>query len=527
MRRRVSTRSPTARTSTRTRSPSRPTTRSPRRSCASTRCSLGLDGDPALLDRARAVAARCSRRSTAAPSTSSRSAGSPYFVGKLLGAERGDAAPRRLDRDGARLVPQRPRGRRSPRSGSRRCGAIERYARAQARAKRDRLRRPDRARRRAAARSGRTCSSGCARASATSSSTSTRTPTSPSASSSSWSAADAELVCAVGDVDQGIFGWRGATIHNMFALPGRLPGRAHARRSRSTSAPGRRILDLANAIIEAFERPRGRGADAAARRRRRARRRRSKASSRRTSSTRRTGSPSGSRDARRAVVAVRRARPQARRSSTRSTARSPRAACRSRWTRSAASGRARRSSTSSPGCALLADPGDNIALARLLLGPAYRLSRRDLFFLADRAKDENRRLPLRRSRRSCPYALVDSIVDARRDRRALGRGAGARRRVPPRPGASWPRLRRGSRWPTSSARSRASRGLAAELAASPDPEAERRAAPPREAARPRRRATSRSPGSPTSPASSTTSTRSRSPTRTRTSCARPRRTPSG
>ena len=35
---------------------------------------------------------------------------------------------------------------------------------------------------------------------------------------------------------------------------------------------------------------------------------------------------------------------------------------------------------------LLADPGDNIALARILLGPCYRLSRRDLFFLARRAK---------------------------------------------------------------------------------------------------------------------------------------------
>ncbi len=34
----------------------------------------------------------------------------------------------------------------------------------------------------------------------------------------------AELVCAVGDVDQGIFGWRGATIHNMFAFPEDFPG---------------------------------------------------------------------------------------------------------------------------------------------------------------------------------------------------------------------------------------------------------------------------------------------------------------
>ena len=37
-------------------------------------------------------------------------------------------------------------------------------------------------------------------------------------------AADATLVCAVGDVDQGIFGWRGATIHNMFAFGDDFPG---------------------------------------------------------------------------------------------------------------------------------------------------------------------------------------------------------------------------------------------------------------------------------------------------------------
>ena len=49
-------------------------------------------------------------------------------------------------------------------------------------------------------------------------------------------AADATVVCAVGDVDQGIFGWRGATIHNMFAFGDDFPAPA-SRRSRPTSAP--------------------------------------------------------------------------------------------------------------------------------------------------------------------------------------------------------------------------------------------------------------------------------------------------
>src|SRR5207245_2605820 len=57
----------------------------------------------------------------------------------------------------------------------------------------------------------------------------------------------------------------------------------------------------------------------------------------------------------------------------------------------------------------LADPGDNLALVRLLLGPAYRLSRRDLFFLARQAKDENRRLRYGDSD-TLPHALADSIV---------------------------------------------------------------------------------------------------------------------
>ena len=66
----------------------------------------------------------------------------------------------------------------------------------------------------------------------------------------------AELVCAVGDVDQGIFGWRGATIHNMFAFPDDFPGALTDALSLNFRS-GQKVLDLANAIIEEFEPPEG------------------------------------------------------------------------------------------------------------------------------------------------------------------------------------------------------------------------------------------------------------------------------
>ena len=58
---------------------------------------------------------------------------------------------------------------------------------------------------------------------------------------------------------------------------------------------------------------------------------------------------------------------------------------------------------------LLADPGDNISLARILLGPCYRLGRRDLYFLARLAGEGNRALRLG-DREVLGYALIDSIV---------------------------------------------------------------------------------------------------------------------
>ncbi len=134
---------------------------------------------------------------------------------------------------------------------------------------------------------------------------------------------------------------------------------------------------------------------------------------------------------------------------------------------------------------VLDDPGDNLALARLLLGPAYRLSRRDLFFLADRAKDENQRRLRYGDRDVLPYALADAIVAHDGDRRALGRGARAASRPSTRPGAS------SRRSPTrvsladlvgEIARVIRPGGRARRLAGS---RGGARSAPPREAARPR------------------------------------------
>ena len=86
---------------------------------------------------------------------------------------------------------------------------------------------------------------------------------------------------------------------------------------------------------------------------------------------------------------------------------------------------------------VLDDPGDNLALGRLLLGPAYRLGFRDLYFLAERAKDENRRIR-RGDRDVLPYKLADSIAvqheiaqlsdDARERHRPLRRNLARARR---------------------------------------------------------------------------------------------------
>lgn len=220
----------------------------------------------------------------------------------------------------------------------------------------------------------------------------------------------AELVCAVGDVDQGIFGWRGATIFNMSAFPDDFPG-ARTEPLSTNFRSGQRILDLANALVEPFVRP-----DDEAREPLKAA----------------DGAPEATIEAFVAPHQLEEAEAIAERI----------AAAGAPWDRYAILCRKRtlfdpiyRALVArdvpvevdtlggfwnrpevldvSAWLHLLADPGDNIALARILLAPAYRLSKRDLYFLADRAKGENREQRRRNvgDRSVLRYSLIDAIVE--------------------------------------------------------------------------------------------------------------------
>jgi ATP-dependent DNA helicase UvrD/PcrA len=219
--------------------------------------------------------------------------------------------------------------------------------------------------------------------------------------------AGADAICAVGDVDQGIFGWRGATIHNMFAFGDDFPGTRFETLSVNFRS-GKAILDLANALIDAWERP---GDELRAPLR-------------------------PAEDAPAAVVEAFVLPHQV--DEAGEIARliveggEP-------WSQYAVLARTR--SMFDPiyralvaqgvpvevdvlggfwqrpeildviaWLRILDDPGDNLALARLLLGPAYRLSRRDLFFLAARSKDENRRIRYGDRDVVLSFALADAIV---------------------------------------------------------------------------------------------------------------------
>ncbi len=219
----------------------------------------------------------------------------------------------------------------------------------------------------------------------------------------------AELVCAVGDVDQGIFGWRGATIFNMAGFERDFPG-ARTETLSVNFRSRQQILDLANALIEPFqleewERKPLQAAD-------------------RNGEAEIEGFVARHELEEAAGVADRIA-----------TAGEP-------WNRYAVLVRKRDQLDPiyrallergvpaevdtlggfwarpeivdvSAWLHLLADPGDNIALARILLGPAYRLGRRDLFFLATRAKSENRGRRRRFGDRILlPYSIVDAIVSS-------------------------------------------------------------------------------------------------------------------
>jgi DNA helicase-2/ATP-dependent DNA helicase PcrA len=219
-------------------------------------------------------------------------------------------------------------------------------------------------------------------------------------------ASDATVVCAVGDVDQGIFGWRGATIHNMFAFGDDFPG-ARFETLSTNFRSGKQILDLANALIDEWERPRGES---------------------RKPLVPADDAPDAYVDA---FVSPHQL-DEAEEIAARITAAGE------PWSQYAVLARTRGDfdpiyralvgkgvpvEVDTLGgfwtrpeildvvawLRVLDDPGDNLALGRLLLGPAYRLGRRDLFFLADRAKDENYRMR-RGDRDLLPYKLADSIV---------------------------------------------------------------------------------------------------------------------
>ena len=280
-------------------------------------------------------------------------------------------------------------------------------------------------------------------------------------------AAQAAVVCAVGDVDQGIFGWRGATIHNMFAFGDDFPG-ARFETLSTNFRSGKRILDLANALIDRWERPGG--------------------------EERKPLVPAD--DAPEAVVEAFVSPHQldeAEEIATRI------AGAGEPWSQYAVLARTRGDfdpiyrALVAKGVPVevdtlggfwtrpeildvvawlrvLDDPGDNLALGRLLLGPAYRLGLRDLFFLADRAKNENYR-----TRRGdldlLPYRLADSIV-AEEEIPELSDDA--RERIT-RFHTTWRELAGvATRVTLADLVGEIARisGLAAELAASPNPEAE-------------------------------------------------------
>ena len=206
--------------------------------------------------------------------------------------------------------------------------------------------------------------------------------------------APAEMVVAVGDVDQGIFGWRGATIHNMFAFPEDFPG-AQMETLSVNFRSGKKVLDLANALIAPYERP---GSEV------------------RAPLTPAPGAPSAKAEGFVAPHQLDEAEGIAQRIAKAGEPWSQYAVlCRTRglfdpiYRALAAEGVPVEVDTLGgfwlrpemidviAWLRVLADPGDNVALARLLLGPAYRLSHRDIFFLARRAKDERTALPLRGS----------------------------------------------------------------------------------------------------------------------------------
>ncbi len=124
---------------------------------------------------------------------------------------------------------------------------------AQARARRDRLRRPDRARGAGRDRAPRDRRRSTATGSPRCCSTSTRTPTSPRPSSCARCSRGGHPVTAVGDPDQNIYAWRGASLSNLFDFPTDFPKADGSPAERlplfTNFRSGARILHAADTII--------------------------------------------------------------------------------------------------------------------------------------------------------------------------------------------------------------------------------------------------------------------------------------
>ena len=246
---------------------------------------------------------------------------------------------------------------------------------------------------------------------------------------------------AVGDPDQNIYAWRGASLFNLLDFPRAVPARRRlavgpSSRSTRTSARARWILEAADvADLETPRRSSGRTP---------------------TSASSRGSRTATGRGARRAVLrrverggVDRRAHPRACTTAgevvRRRGALPLEPAVLPRCSRRSRNARSPRRSSGSPGCLRLpeivevlayaravSDPLASVALAEILLGPRYRVGYKDLALVAALAKREELRVASggRGGGRGHAVPVRRGARASRRGRAALGRGARAARGVP-------------------------------------------------------------------------------------------------